>query len=104
MSKISSNGNGQLKSMSDLEGKAIEFPVTFELKAVMQGSGNDTESKSKLAVVFLQFKVKHDYLHKKVSSKGTYTSFTFRVNLKSRKQMDDLYAALKGVDGLKFAV
>ena len=87
-----------------MEGKAIEFPVAYELKAVMQGAETDEENKSKLVAVFIQLKIKHNYLTKKVSSKGTYTSFTYKISLKSRKQMDELYAALKQVDGLKFAV
>jgi len=104
MNKIKSNGNGNLKSIAAMEGKIIEFPVSYELKAVMLGSGKDEESKVKLVAVFHQFQIKHNYLTKKVSSKGTYTSFTYKISLKSRKQMDDLYAALKLLEGLKFAV
>ncbi len=104
MEKTKSNGNGKLKSMSDMEGKAIEFPVTFELKAVMQGTDSDTENKGKLVAVFDKLKIKNRYLDKKISSKGTYTSFTFEVSLNSKEQMDTLYVVLKDVEGLKFAL
>ncbi len=44
MNKIKSNGNGNLKSIAAMEEKIIEFPVSYELKAVMLGSGKDEES------------------------------------------------------------
>ena len=104
MEGTKSNGNGKLKSMADIEGKTIEFPVTFELKAVMMGTDMDTENKGKLVAVFDKLKIKHNYRDKKVSSKGTYTSFTFEVSLNSKEIMDKLYEDLKNVEGLKFAL
>ena len=104
MEKTKSNGNGMLKSMADMEGKVIEFPVTFELKAVMTGTDMDVENKGKLLAVFDKLKIKHTYRDKKISSKGTYTSFTFEVSLDSKEIMDKLYEDLKSVEGLKFAL
>jgi len=104
MDNIKSNGNGNLKNMANMEGKTIEFPVTFELKAVMQGTIPDEENKKRLVAVFNKLKIKHDYRSKKASSKGTYNSFTFEVTLSSKKLMDQLYADLKNVEGLKFAL
>lgn len=104
MDEIKSNGNGKLKTMADMKGKTIEFPVTFELKAVMQGTVPDEESKKRLVAVFNNLKIKHDYRSKKTSSKGTYNSFTFEVTLSSKKRMDQLYADLKNVEGLKIAL
>jgi len=105
MEKNKLNGNGNMKKMSGLEGEAaIEFPVTFELKAVMMGTDSDTENKGKLAVVFDKLKIKHNYRDKKISSKGTYSSFTYEVTLSSKQKMDNLYIDLKDVEGLKFAL
>lgn len=87
-----------------MDGKAIEFPVTFELKVVMMGTDTDIENKGKLVAVFTKLKINHNYLNKKTSSKGTYTSFTYRVTLVGKQQMDHLYAVLKDVEGLKFAL
>ncbi|RLD41436.1 MAG: hypothetical protein DRI89_09820 [Bacteroidetes bacterium] len=104
MEKIKSNGNGNLKSMADMEGKVIEFPVTFELKTVMTGTDIDVENKGKLVAVFDKLKIKHKYRDKKISSKGTYTSYTFEVSLSNKETMDKLYEDLKNVEGLKFAL
>lgn len=96
--------NGKPKNASNLDEKKIEFPVTFNLKAVMAGTDSNASNKEKVESVFDKLGVKHSYNDKKVSSKGTYTSFTFEVTLNSREKMDALYDALKNVDGLKFAL
>ncbi|MCF6171851.1 MAG: DUF493 domain-containing protein [Bacteroidales bacterium] len=102
MNKIKANGN--IKSTAQPEGKTIEFPVTFELKAVLSGLVSDADNKKSLTTVFIRLKVKHDFRHKTVSSKGTYASFTYEVTLNSKQQMDQLYAGLKQLEGLKFAL
>lgn len=102
MNKIKANGH--LMSASELEQQKIEFPVTFDLKAVMQESENDKINTNNLEVVFKKLDVVHKYLHKKVSSKGTYSSYTYQVTLENKKQMESMYAALKNVEGLKFAL
>ena len=104
MDKIKPNGNGNIKSTSELEGKTIKFPVTFELKAVLSGTVRDVDNKKNLTAVFTKFRVKHHFCYKKVSSKGTYASFTYEVTLGSKRQMDQLYAGLRQLKGLKFAL
>lgn len=99
-----SKSNGKLKNPSELDNKQINFPVTFNLKAVMEGTGLDEENKKKIVAVFSEFGIKNTYQDKKVSSKGTYTSFTFEVTIESKDEMEKLYARLKNVDGLKFAL
>lgn len=104
MKNITNNGGGNIKSHPDIEGKKIEFPVTFQLKAVMIGTENDDDNKMKLISVFKNLKIVYLYLDKKVSSKGTYVSYTFTVTLKSQLEMDKMYAELKKIKELKFAV
>lgn len=96
--------NGNLKNPADLGDKKIEFPVTINLKAVMEGTGLDEENKTKIVNVFSELGIKNSFQDKKVSSKGTYTSYTFEVVLNSKEEMENLYARLKNVDGLKFAL
>lgn len=95
--------NGKGKSIKDLEGTEIEFPVTYKLKAVMTGS-DDESNTMKLIGVFKKLHIEHKYLDKKVSSKGSYVSYTFEVSLNSREQMNKLYTELKKIKELKFAV
>lgn len=104
MAKEKLNGNGKVKSGAELEGKEIEFPVTFHFKAVMIGTENEDDNKQRLVKVFNNNKVDYKFLDKKVSSKGSYISFTYEIVLTDRQQMDKMYAELKQIKELKFAL
>ena len=104
MIKHKNNGNGNLKTTDVLKGKEIEFPVTYQLKAVMTGTENDDSNKEKLTTVFTGLDIVYSYHDKKVSSKGAYVSFTYIVTVVSKSQMDDLYSRLRLIKELKFAV
>lgn len=96
--------NGRAKTAEDLKGQEIEFPVSYQLKAVMLATENDDDNKEKLAKVFTDLDITNKYLDKKVSSKGAYVSFTYEITLESKAQMDKLYEQLKTIKELKFAV
>lgn len=98
------SNNGSANTPTELQGQSIEFPVTFELKAVMAGTEKDAEHMKKLETVFSNLKIKYGYLHKKESSKGSYVSFTYKVTLIDKEQLDSLYVNLKEIKELKFAV
>jgi len=96
--------NGGAKNTDPLKGKEIEFPVTFELKAVMVMEENEGDNKKKLDAVFTKQQVKNQFISEKVSSKETYISYTYKVTLTGKSQMENLYSDLKEVEGLKFAL
>ncbi|HEY9113823.1 MAG TPA: DUF493 domain-containing protein [Bacteroidales bacterium] len=102
--KHKSNGNGNLKKIEDIKQEPIIYPVTYDLKAVMDGVEETEESKTKIVKVLDQHKLNYHYKSKKHSSKGTYVSFTFQVTIESQQQMLEVYNDLKKLDGLKFAV
>lgn len=104
MEKSNTNGKGKLVSQVDFQGQEIEFPVDYQLKAVMTGTQNDDDNKEKIVKVFNKLKVEYKYHDKKVSSKGSYVSFTYEVTLTDKKQMDQLYVELQKIKELKFAV
>jgi putative lipoic acid-binding regulatory protein len=104
MKRYKKNGNGGMKKATDLENKKIDFPVTFRLKAVMVGTVDDDQNKQKLTRVFEKLDIEYKYHDKRLSSKGAYVSFTYIVTLLSKQQMDRLYADLKSIKELKFAV
>jgi len=89
------------KTMKNAE---IEFPVTFELKAVMESSDSDDNNKKKLTDVFKDLATNYSYIGNKKSSKGTYVSYNFKVTLENKPQLEKLYSDLKNVPGLKFAL
>jgi putative lipoic acid-binding regulatory protein len=101
---MSSNGKGKNLQPDAFKGQEIEFPVSFQLKAVLTGASSDDENKQKLEKVFTEHKVKYKFISSKASSKGAYTSYTYQVDLENRPQMDQMYAGLKNIDELKFAL
>lgn len=101
---MNNNGNSNNKRAVSIDGKEIEFPVTYQLKAVMTGTKSDDENKKKLVAIFEKQEISYRYINKKVSSKGAYTSYTYEVTVNSRPQMDALYSELKKIKELKFAV
>lgn len=100
MNKNRVNGSG--KQASQFDGKEIEFPVTYQLKAVM--TGVEERNKKDIIDVFTQLEIDYKYLEKKISSKNSYTSYSFQVTLNTREKMLELYSELKKIKALKFAV
>jgi len=104
------NGNGSaLKQQGDskpidFNKQKVKFPVTFHLKAVMTGNRPENDNKKDLVNVFAKLEIVYSYLDKKVSAKGTYTSFTYKVTLVSSEQMYAMYAQLRSIENLKFAL
>jgi putative lipoic acid-binding regulatory protein len=101
---MSTNGKGKKIIPDAFAGKEIEFPVTFQLKAVMLGTEQDADNQQKLEDVFNQFDVSFTYKNKKLSRKGAYTSYTYTITLNDRQQMDNVYEGLKQIKELKFAI
>lgn len=82
----------------------IDFPVTFNLKAVVDSTNSDEENIKNLSVVFDELKVTNAYIGNKKSSKGSYISYNYKVTLLTKTQLEELYSKLKSVKGLKFAI
>ncbi|PLX14171.1 MAG: hypothetical protein C0598_01980 [Marinilabiliales bacterium] len=100
--KIKSNGIG--KQAKDFNKEQVNYPITFNFKAMMDAHIDDDENKQSLAEAFNKFDIKHSYTDKKISSKGTYVSFTYKITIVSKQIMNEFYAHLKTVNGLKFAL
>ncbi len=87
-----------------IDNRELQFPVTYRLKTVMTASLNDRENKKQLIHIFDELKIGYLYQSKNKSSKGSYVSFTYEVTLKNRQTMNRLYALLKKIENLKFAL
>ena len=106
------NGNGKEKKLNltgpsqpiDEQAQNIEYPVTFNLKAVMTGPRNDDDNKQDIVDVLKGLEIAYAYVDKKISTKGTYTSFSYQVTLISREQMYEMYAELRKIENMKFAL
>jgi putative lipoic acid-binding regulatory protein len=88
----------------DLKSQKVNYPVTFKLKAVMDGTRFDDDNKNDLVTVFKNLNIDYSYLDKKLSTKGTYVSFTYKVTLADQDQMYKMYDGLRAIESLKFAL
>lgn len=100
--KISSNGKPKTKV--DLSDQEINYPIDFDFKALMDATINDDENKENIIAIFKKNNITYLYHDKKISTKGTYVSFTFKITITSKEVMQKFYADLKTVKGLKFAL
>ncbi len=74
------------------------------LKAMMDATVDDDVNKERLVTVFKTLEINYSYSDKKISSKGKYVSFTYKIIVVNKIQFDKLYAGLSQVEGLKYAL
>lgn len=98
------NGNGDSKGVDIFHGKKVKYPVSFEMKSVMVFSDNDARNKASLEKIFTDQQITYRFVSQKVSSKGSYMSYTYHVTIVSKEQMEEMYLAMQKVEGLKFAL
>lgn len=96
--------NGKPKSKVELSKQEINYPIDFDFKALMNATINDDENKQNIVAVFQENNIKYLYHDKKISTKGTYVSFTYKITIDSKEVMSKFYSDLKNVKGLKFAL
>ena len=87
-----------------MNNQELNFPVTFRLKVVLTTTLKDTENKEQLINIFNTLNIGYLYHGKNKSRKGSYVSFTYEVTLNDRPAMNRLYALLKEIENLKFAL
>jgi putative lipoic acid-binding regulatory protein len=96
--------NGKPNEAKDFNKEEINYPVKFDFKAMMDGYIADDLNKQALVDAFAKFDIEYIYHDKKISSKGSYVSFTYTITIVNKNIMRDFYEYLKTVEGLKFAL
>ncbi len=84
--------------------KKIEFPITYVLKVITNFIKTKEQHQKEIEDIFHRQKVPFDFLIAKKSSKETYISFSIRVTLINKLQMDHLYQELGKLPGVKLAL
>jgi putative lipoic acid-binding regulatory protein len=98
------NGNNKKPDVLGLPKEEINFPLSYQLKAIFIDPDAEASHKNKLVATFDALQIKNKLKDQKLSKKGNYISFTYEVHLDNHKQMTTLYEALKKIEGLKFAL
>ena len=82
----------------------ILFPVSFELKVIMDGTIPDAVNKDNIETVLKELEIPYQWKRNRLSARGRYMSFTYHVTLDEYLKMEGLYNKLKVLPGIKFAV
>lgn len=96
--------NGEDKVCNTFNRQKVNYPVKFDLKAIIDASIEEKESIKNIEKVLKTFKVPYENWRMKPSSGGKYISYTVSVDIDSQKMLEDVYSELKAVPGLKFAL
>jgi putative lipoic acid-binding regulatory protein len=97
-------GNGDGKTCNLFNRQSVNYPVKFDLKAIIDAKINAKDSISAMEALFNRHKVPFSDWKQKSSSGGKYISYTVSIEIRSQKELEDVYAELKKVKGLKFAL
>jgi len=97
-------GNGDGKACNLFNKQSVNYPVKFDLKAIIEAAIEKEESIENIEKVFKKFKVPFENWRTRPSSGGKYISYTVSIDIQSQKELEDVYTELKKVPGLKFAL
>lgn len=84
--------------------KKILFPQNFDIKVIVAASIPVEESKANISRVFSECRTVYSFVNARASSKGSYITYTYNIDLDSQQQMNAVYEALKKVPEIKFAL
>ena len=82
----------------------IQFPQNFDIMVIVTATVPIEESKKNISHALSTCKVVHSFVSTRASSKGSYITYTYNVDIESHEQMNAVYDALKNVSGIKFAL
>ena len=105
-------GNGGEQAGENTEARAcnlfnrqsVNYPVSFDLKAIIDASIPMEESIRAMEKIFTANKVPFANWRQKESSGGKYISYTVSIDMASQQLLEKVYSELKSVPGLKFAL
>ncbi|HOG66534.1 MAG TPA: DUF493 family protein [Bacteroidales bacterium] len=82
----------------------LVFPVTFDIKIIIESIHPIEQSNAYLRAIFSQLRIPNSNWRTMHSAEGKYVSFTIQVDLKDNDLMQKLYSELKTIPGIKLAL
>ncbi len=97
-------GNGEGKTCNLFDRQSVNYPVKFDLKAIINASIKPEDSIAAMEKLFKKYEVPFADWRQRSSSGGKYISYTVSVDIANHQQLEQLYKELKAIKGLKFAL
>ena len=82
----------------------IRFPQNFDIMVIVSATVPLEESKKNISRAFSTCKAIHSFVSTRASSRGSYLTYTYNIDIENQEQMNAVYDALKDVSGIKFAL
>jgi putative lipoic acid-binding regulatory protein len=82
----------------------LSFPVTFELKIIMDATIPEKVNLQNIDDLLNDMKISMKRLRQRLSNKGRYMSYTYKVTIVDHATLRDLYKKLKVLPGIKTAI
>lgn len=101
---VNIGGNGGDKNKKPFGDEQVKFPVSYDLKVILDNNNPVDDIQKAIEKVLKQHKVSFTDFRSKLSSNDKYISFTVSVSIASHEQMTSLYESLKSIPGIKLAL
>ena len=97
-------GNGEDKTCNLFNRESVNYPVKFDLKAIIEATIEKEKSIKNIEKVLKKYNLPYENWRTRPSSGGKYLSYTVSIEIQSKQELDEVYADLKKIPGLKFAL
>ena len=82
----------------------VIYPQNFDINLIIVAEIPIEEAKQNISCVLTESKTVHRFVSVRSSSKGKYLSYTYNVDVESKVHLENTYANLRNIPGLKFAL
>jgi len=82
----------------------IPFPQSFDLKLIVEAAIPISDTKDAIELALARSGVDYAFVNTLASTKGRYLSYAYHVTVDSKQQMECVYAEVRDVPGIKFAL
>ena len=89
--------------MSDQQQQLI-YPQNFDIKLIISAEIPDEEAKRNISRALSESKTVHSFVNVRSSGKGNYLSYCYNIDIESKAHLENTYALLRTIPGLKFAL
>ena len=84
--------------------KKVSYPQNFDIKLIIAAEIAMEEAKRNISQALNESRTVHSFVNVRSSGKGNYFSYCYNIDIESQAHLESVYAILKNVPGLKFAL
>jgi putative lipoic acid-binding regulatory protein len=82
----------------------LTYPQNFDIKLIISAEISIEDAKRNISQAFNEGQTVHSFVNVRSSGKGNYFSYCYNIDIESQAHLESVYAILKNVPGLKFAL